>query len=267
MRKLFVAAALLGGMAYLGSTTAQEFDQELFKKIRQAGQIMRDHPVMVVNNPGVQKELKLDDDQVKAVKDKVTPPAGMGFGFGGGGGFGKGKGGGKGGGGADFKERFAKQMEKMQVLKDVPEDKMEDKVHEIYKDELDGPTKELEKILKPEQQARLKQIARQQGGPRAYLKSDNVKDLSLTDEQKTKLREIVTELDKDVAELMPRGGFGKGGGGGFTPETREKLEALNKEAGEKADKVLTAEQKTKWKALTGEAYTVRFEFGRPKKDD
>ena len=265
MRKLFVAAALLGGMAYLGSTTAQEFDQELFKKIRQAGQIMRDHPVVVVNNPGVQKELKLDDDQVKAVKEKVTPPAGT-FGFGGGGGFGKGKG--KGGGGGDFKERFAKQMEKMQVLKDVPDDKMEEKVHDLYKEELEGPTKELDKILKPEQQARLKQIARQQGGPRAYLKSQNVKDLNLTDEQKTKLREITTELDKDVAELMPKGGFGKGaGGGGFSPELREKLEALNKEAAEKAANVLTAEQKSKWKELIGEAYAVRFEFGRPKKDD
>ncbi|HKB03921.1 MAG TPA: hypothetical protein VKD90_16990 [Gemmataceae bacterium] len=261
MRKWFVATALLGGMAYLGSTTAQEFDQELFKKMRQAGQIMRDHPVVVANNPGVQKELKLDEDQVKAVKEKVTPPAGT-FGFGGGGGFGKGKG--KGGGGGDFKERFAKQMERMQVLKDVPDDKMEEKVHEIYKEELDGPTKELDKILKPEQQARLKQIARQQGGPRAYLKTQNVKDLNLTDEQKTKLREIVNEHDKDVAELMPKGGFGKGGGG-FSPETREKMEALNKEAAEKAGNVLTADQKSKWKELIGEPYTIQ--FGRPKKDD
>jgi hypothetical protein len=264
MRKLFVAAALLGGMAYLGSSTAQEFDQELFKKMRQAGQIMRDHPVMVVQNPGVQKELKLDDDQVKAVQEKVTPPAGMGFGFGGGGlGKGKGKGGGKGGGG-DFKERMAKMMEKMQPLKDVPDDKMEEKVHEIYKEELEGPTKELDKILKPEQQTRLKQIARQQGGPRAYLKTENAKDLALTDDQKTKLREIVTELDKDVGELARGGGFGKGG---FSAETREKIEALNKEATEKAANVLTADQKTKWKELTGEPYTVRFEFQRPKKDD
>jgi uncharacterized spore protein YtfJ len=266
MRKLFVAAALLGGMAYLGSSTAQEFDQELFKKMRQAGQIMRDHPVMVIHNPGVQKELKLDDDQVKAVQEKVTPPAGMGFGFGGGGfGKGKGKGGGKGGG--DFKERMAKMMEKMQPLKDVPDDKMEEKVHEIYKEELEGPTKELDKILKPEQQTRLKQIARQQGGPAAYLKADNVKDLGLTDEQKTKLKEIVSEHDKDAQELRRGAGGGKGGFGPLPPETREKLESLNKEATEKAANVLTAEQKTKWKELTGEPYTVRFEFQRPKKDD
>jgi hypothetical protein len=261
MRKLFVAAALLGGMAYLGSTPAQQPDPELGKKMRQAGQIMRDHPVLVVNNPGVQKELKLDDDQVAAVKEKVKPPAGLTFGFGGAGGFGKG--GGKGGGSAEAKERRAKQTEKMQALKDVPDDKMEEKVHEIYKEELEGPTKELDKILKPEQHARLKQIARQQGGPRAYLKTENAKDLSLTDEQKTKLREIATEHEKDTMELFRGGGFGKGG---LPAETREKMEALNKEAAEKAVNVLTADQKSKWRELTGEPYTLRFE-PRPKKDD
>jgi hypothetical protein len=258
MRKVLLAAALLGGMAYLGSTTAQEFDRELFVKMFKARQIVGEQPVVVVHNSGVQKELKLDDEQVKAVQEKAKLPPGVGFG---GGGFGRGKGGGKGGGG-DFKERMAKQMEKMQALKDVPDDKFEEKVLEMYKEELDGPTKELDKILKPEQMTRLKQIARQQGGPAAYLKNENAKDLNLTDEQKTKLREIVTEHEKDLRELR-----GQGGKGGFSPETREKMESLNKEATEKAANVLTADQKAKWKELTGEPYTVRFEFTRPKKDD
>jgi hypothetical protein len=264
MRKLLVAAALFGGMVYVGSTSAQP-DPEQMRRFRKIGQIMGDQPVAVVNNSGVQKELKLDEDQVKSIREKVVT---AGFGFGrGGGGFGKGKGGGKGDFSPEAKERMAKMFEKMQALADVPEDQLEQKVLEAFKDDLEKPTKELEKILKPEQMTRLKQIARQQGGPAAYLKADNVKDLSLTDEQKTKLKDIVTEYDKDAQELRRGTGGGKGGFGPLPPETREKLDALSKEATEKATNVLTAEQKTKWKELTGEAYTVRFEFGRPKKDD
>ena len=56
--------------------------------------------------------------------------------------------------------------------------------------------------------------------------------------------------------------------GGFSAETREKMAMLNKEASEKAGEVLTAEQKSKWKELTGEPFTVPFGGGaRPKKDD
>jgi hypothetical protein len=263
MRKLLMGFALLTAMALLGHSTAQEFDQELFKKTIQVRQISGGMPVVVVKNTGVQKELKLDEDQVKAVNEKVTLPPGIGFGFGGGGG-GKGKGGG-GKGGFD-KERFAKTMEKMQAFKDVPDDKMEEKVMEVFKEDLEPPTKELEKILKPEQMTRLKQIARQQGGPAAYLKNENIKDLSITDEQKKKLHDINTELDKDVGELRRGAGGGKGGFGPLPPETREKIDNLTKEANEKAAAVLTDEQKAKWKTLIGEPYTVRF-GPPPKKDD
>src|SRR6516164_6230243 len=106
---------------------------------------------------------------------------------------------------------MTKFMDKLGQLKDTPEDKLPEKIREVFKDEIEGPTKEVEKILKPEQMSRLKQISRQQGGPAAYLKPENVKDLELKDEQKTKLKEIATELDKDRAELFSGGG----GMGGF----------------------------------------------------
>ena len=207
-------------------------------------------------NQGVQKEIKMDEDQVKAVREKVAP---LGFGFGRG--FGRGKG--KGEITPEAKERFTKMFEKIGELKDVPEDQLEDKIRETFKDEIEKPTKEVEKILKPEQMKRLKQIARQQGGPSAYLKAENVKDLEITKEQKSKLKEINSDLQKDMAEL--RGG----GMGGFriSPETREKMTALTKEATDKATAVLTDKQKTKWKELTGEPYTVQFNFRRPKKDN
>jgi hypothetical protein len=252
LRKLFVSLALLTAMSVLSQSSAQQFDPEMLKIIRPVQKILQENPAVLAGNSGVQKELKMDEDQIKAVREK-----GIG-GFGGG--FGKGK-----DGGGDQKERFAKMMEKYGQLKDVPEDKLEAKIREVFKEEIEGPAKEVEKILKPEQMARLKQIGRQQGGAAAYVRADNAKDLSLTDEQKAKLKEIVTELEKDIGELTRSGGKG---GFNLSAETREKITALNKEAKEKAEALLTSEQKSKWKEVVGEPYTVtRDRPMRPKKDD
>jgi len=254
MRKLCVSIALLTVMAVLTQSNAQQPDPATFKLFGAVGRILGENPASLTRNESVQKELKLDEDQVKAIKEKVPQTGGFG-GFGG-----------KGKQDDAAKERFTKYMEKVNALKDVPEDKLEAKIRETFKEEIEGPAKEVEKILKPEQMARLKQIGRQQGGPGAYLKPENVKDLKLTDEQTKKLKDINDELQKDVREL-----FGAGGKGGFSAETREKMTALNKEAKEKADALLTDEQKSKWKELIGEPFTVQRGGGRPqpkpKKDD
>jgi len=262
MRRILMAAALFVAMAALSQSSAQQPDPEMFKVFMAVGKVLRDNPAALANNSGVQKELKMDEDQVKAAREKLAAASGFG-GFGGFGGKGKGK---------DLtdeqKEKLAKYMEKIGALKDVPEDQMEAKVRATFKDEIEGPMKEIEKILKPEQLTRLKQIARQQGGPGAYLKAENVADLKITDEQKKKVKEINDELQKDLQELRGGAGGAKGGFGQVPPETRAKMTALTKEATEKAVDVLTAEQKSKWRELTGEPYTVTFEpRQRPKKDD
>lgn len=251
MRRILLAAGLLTAMVGLSQVSAQP-DPEMMKVFRAMRQVTMSSPGVLAANPGVQKELKMDDDQVKAVNEKV--PAMGGFGFGGGR-FGKGKGELT----DEQKEQMRKRFEQLSELKDTPEDKLEEKLREVLKDDLEKPTKEVEKILKPEQMTRLRQIARQQGGPSAYLSAENAKDLKLTDEQKKKLRDIADELQKDTMALFQGGGFG-------SPETREKMQMLNKEATEKAAGVLTDEQKSKWKELTGEPFAVQF-GPRPKKDD
>jgi hypothetical protein len=245
MRRIFLATALITATVGLSPAAAQP-DPELFRLMRPAMRVIGSSPGVLAANPAVQKELKMDDDQVKAVKDKVP---GLGFG----GGFRK-----KGDITPEQQERIAKFMEKLGQLKDVPEEKLDAKMREVFKEEIEGPTKEVEKILKPEQFGRLKQIARQQGGPSAYLSPDNAKDLKLTAEQKKKLKDITDELQKEVVQLFQ---------GGFSAETREKVEMLNKDASKKADEVLTDEQKSRWKELTGEPFTVPLGGGRPKKDD
>ena len=246
MRRILLAAVLFTSMIGLSRVSAQP-GPEVFRVMRPAMQVIRTSPGVLATMPAVQRELKMDDDQVKAVREKVPQ---MAFG----GGFRKGK--------ADLtpeqQERIAKLFEKLQSLTDVPEDKLEGKIRETFKEEIEGPTKEVEKILKPEQMTRLRQIARQQGGPAAYLSPENAKDLKLTDEQKTKLKDINDELQKDTMALFQ---------GGFSAETREKMQMLNKEASEKAAGVLTDEQKAKWKELTGEPFTVPLGGGRQRKKD
>ena len=151
MRRIFLAAALITATVGLSPALAQP-DPELFRLMRPAMRVLGSSPGALAANPAVQKELKMDDDQIKAVKEKV-PSTGFG------GGFGKGKGKND----PEAQERFAKLMEKLQQLKDVPEDKLETKMREVFKEEIEGPTKEVEKILKPEQFTRLKQIETQIG--------------------------------------------------------------------------------------------------------
>jgi hypothetical protein len=250
-RKLFGSAALLVGLVLVANQSAAQPDPELLKLFGPVQRILGSNPATLLAFPGVQKELKLDEEQIKAVGEI---PGGFG-------GFGK-----KGGFDEAAKERMTKMFEKVAQLKDVPEDKLEEKIREVFKEEIEGPTKAAEKILKPDQMKRLQQIGRQRAGVRGILAADTAKELKLTDEQTTKLKGIATELDKDVAELRRAGGGGKGGFGG-SPETREKIANLNKEAMDKASDTLTADQKTKWKELTGEPFEVKFEFPQRKKKD
>ena len=244
MRKILMAAGLLGLIvAFTDNSSAQEFDKDLFKLMRPAMNILRKTPASYLTNKSVQEELKLDEEQKKAIAEKTKGliPS-----------FGK--------GGGDFN----KTLEKFKDLKDVPEDQLEGKMREILKPQLDATMTDLNKTLKPEQAKRLAQISRQQGGLAAMLDADNAKELKLEDEQVKKITTISKELDKDVAELLRTAG--KGGKGGFGPsaETREKMTNLRKDATEKVNELLSKDQKSKWKELTGEPFEMKFDFGGPR---
>ena len=68
MRKLLMCSAMLTMFIVLSQSQAQEFDRELFKLFGAAQKVIRDNPAMLASNPGVQKELKMDEDQVKAIR-------------------------------------------------------------------------------------------------------------------------------------------------------------------------------------------------------
>lgn len=143
----------------------------------------------------------------------------------------------------------AKQKELFSSLKELPKDEMKAKFTEFMKTTREENEKAMAKILNPEQTKRLKQIWLQQASPLAVNdNADLATSLELTDDQKTKMREIGDEFRKDTQELFRGGNF---------RENFQKSEALYKETMEKAVEVLTDSQKKKWDDMVGEKFEIR----------
>ncbi len=101
--------------------------------------------------------------------------------------------------------------------------------------------KQVDKILKPEQCARLKQIQLQREGGLALANPEIAKALNITAEQKQKLAAIhksVTGKMRGLASLD-------------RSERREKMAEIRKDAGKQALEVLTTEQRAKFDKMQG----------------
>jgi hypothetical protein len=186
---------------------------------------------LVATNKVLQDELKVTDEQKTKLEDALKPIGEKRrelFG---------------GGGGRNATEEQRKEMaEKMAKLSE-------------------DTKKAVEGVLDAKQAKRLSEINVQVMGFAAFANKDVQEKLKLSDEQKTKIKDINEELQKDTAELrkdMPR--FG---GQGQRPseedmkkfaEFQKKSEALRKDATEKVAEGLTADQKKAWKDMVGEKF-------------
>jgi hypothetical protein len=103
--------------------------------------------------------------------------------------------------------------------------------------------KALKDVLSEKQMKRLKQIERQQALSNVFSMEDVQKALKLADDQKTKIKEINDDMNKEVREAFQ---------GGFSPETMTKIQGLRKDAMSNAMKVLKDDQKKELKELLGE---------------
>jgi Spy/CpxP family protein refolding chaperone len=138
----------------------------------------------------------------------------------------------------------AKQREARQGLRDLSQEERTKKMQELNKE----GEKVVQDVLKPDQAKRLHQIVLQQQGARAFADPKVAKELNLTEDQTKKIKDIQDDSRKQMQELF------QGGGGGDRQEAAKKMAELNKATSEKAMNVLTAEQKTKWKEMTGEPF-------------
>jgi hypothetical protein len=117
-------------------------------------------------------------------------------------------------------------------------------------------TPKLQAIVGADGIKRLKQIQVQSQGATAFTNADVVSELKISDEQKKKITDLIAEYATKTQGLF-------GQGADFT-EAAAKMRDLNKERDTKAVELLTAEQKTKFTALKGQAFdvsTLRLGFG------
>jgi hypothetical protein len=126
------------------------------------------------NNEGVQKELKLTEDQIAKIKD-VT------------------------------KEVRHKYPEGFQKLSNFQGEERQKKSREVQKAFAEEFHKGLGDCLKPEQAKRLKQIALQQRGIDALTDAEVDKTLKLTDEQKDKIKTIQEDMRMEMMREIPQG--------------------------------------------------------------
>lgn len=185
-------------------------------------------PAMLLNSEDVQKDIKFTDEQK-----------------------------------AKLKEFQAKRQEAMAELRNADMDQRQEMMKKLGEE----ATKFLKDTLTEEQSKRLKQIGLQNSlktNPgAAFASEETATALKLTDDQKSKIKEIADQLNKDRREVF---GGGQGGGGGrgrgqMTPEQTKKLEALSKEAHEKIMEVLTGDQKKTLEDMQGKPFEGKIQMG------
>jgi Spy/CpxP family protein refolding chaperone len=107
-------------------------------------------------------------------------------------------------------------------------------------------------VLDDAQQKRLRGIAIQVNGPAALNDETIVKDLNLSDEQKTKLEEVRDENNQAMRDAFSNAGDLS------REERRDKMRELGDAANEKLLAVLNADQQAKFEEMKGDP----FEFDR-----
>lgn len=186
----------------------------------------------------------------------------------------------------EFNQRSAEMRKEMMAdLQGTPREEMMAKFAEISAKVNNEAYKELATVLKEDQVKRLKQIDVQVAGLQAFAMPHVREALKITEEQKEKMQEITMSMGREMRDLMEEYGLGgRGQGGGGFPkidpakmqEMQKKQAVITKEAMDKVMAMMTDEQKTTYKELTGEPVDLekirsetqgRGGFQRKKKDD
>jgi hypothetical protein len=137
-----------------------------------------------------------------------------------------------------------KQREAFRDFQNLDQDERRKRMQEIAQ----SNQKAMGEILEEGQLKRLKQITWQQQGPGAFRDAEVASALKFTDDQKQKVRDIQQSAFSEMRDL------------GFDEEARKKRQDIMKATNEKLLGVLTAEQKEKWKELTGEPFKGEIRF-------
>lgn len=183
---------------------------------RLGGGMMGGGPAAILSNKGVHKELKLDDSQVS----KATVLA---------------------------DEMRAKQREAMQGFQDLSSEERIEKGAELTRKMNADVDKGLADIFKADQTKRYKQIRLQVGGPGAFAIPEVASAIKLTDDQKAKIKDILTSQEGEMREIFQSAQDDREG-------AMKKMTELRKGSKDKIIALMTADQKKSWETLVGEPF-------------
>jgi hypothetical protein len=107
-------------------------------------------------------------------------------------------------------------------------------------------------ILQHDQLKRLKQISLQQRGTRAFSDAEIASVLKLTEDQKNDIKKLQDDAQQEIRSL---------GQGGNRQEARQKGQQIRKDTDAKILAMLTAEQRSQWKQMTGEPFKGQIQPG------
>lgn len=169
-------------------------------------------PGQLVAQKSVQEELKLDEEQVKKVTDMMQKMR------------------------EEMRNAFQPGGDREAMGKAMRE--MAEKTDAMLKE-----------VLKPDQHKRLKQIswqlmAKNQGLTAVLSNPEVAKELNITDDQKETLQAIQQDMREAMREMFQ-------GGGGDREAMQKKMEEFRKSNDNKITKMLSDEQKSKWKEMIG----------------
>jgi hypothetical protein len=179
--------------------------------------------LMLMRSEPVQKELKLDDSQGKAVNELAG-------------------------------QMQSEAMEIMSGLQDLTPEEQRKEIPSLMKmvaEKGKALQDKVDKILNAEQKARMHQLSLQRRGVEALQDEAVIEALKLSDDQKKKLTAVREEAADKQQEIIK-----EVTSGGDRSQIREKFGALRKESGEKAMAILSSEQREAFEKMKG----AKFDF-------
>jgi hypothetical protein len=210
MKTFLRLAAAFGLAACLTSSTANA------QGGRGMGMGMGQSGVSLLVNKSVQKELKLSDEQIEKATKAST----------------------------DLNER---RQEKFGELRDLEQAERQEKMQALGKEFAAESKKLADGIIKPEQAKRFGEISVQVMGFSAFNDADIQKKLSMTDEQKNKIKDMQQEMMDKATSIREEFQNDQAG-------RTKKMTELRDELKSKATTLLTDDQKKTWKEMTGEPF-------------
>ena len=179
----------------------------------------------IISYPAVQKELKLDDKQAEEARV--------------------------------FAEAYrAKAMEMMADLEGLEGQARASKMQEMTAKHSATGMKEVEKMLKPEQAKRFKQVLFQARGTEGLTDPEVAKELKITSEQSDKVKNLIEGSRAEMREAMQDTNGDRAAGA-------EAMGKIRKATNAKALALMSPEQTAKYKEMAGEPFELPAMGGRP----